>query len=383
MKNYQGKAQNIDRVIVGKVTKQKRPFFKRKNYIILCDDNGANLKGYSGAIITSDSISRTYKFPVIYCVKDHGVKNLKNDDIVSLSPDGEINVLWEAESEENIFLLTRQCNCKCVMCPQPPLKDPKGQFEFNIKILNLLDSEKTDNICISGGEPTILGDRFIDFLKICNRKFPESNIFVLTNGTQFSNFNFSKKVAAIGLKKLMVCVALYADTDRLHDEITRLKGSFYKTVRGLHNLAKFHFNIEIRYVINKLNYQRLYSFANFIYRNFPFVVHVAFMGLELTGFAEKNFDKVWIDPIEYGENLRSAVLELNRRDIHTSVYNVPLCLIPKEIWHFSRKSISAWKNNYLPICEKCEVQQMCCGIFSTSVFQSPNIKPVNQIGHKT
>jgi len=199
---------------------------------------------------------------------------------------------------------------------------------------------------------------------------------ILTNGTQFRSFEFSQKVASVGLKKLLICVALYADTNTLHDDITRSKNSFYNTVKGLHNLAKFRLNIEIRFVINKLNYKRLQSFANFVYRNFPFVVHVAFMGLEITGSAEKNYEKIWIDPIDYQENIRSAVLELSRKDIHASIYNIPLCLISKDIWSFARKSISTWKNNYLPLCQDCDMRESCCGVFSTSASQSTNIKPL-------
>ena len=377
MKTYQGIAQNIGNVIIGRITKQGRPFFKRKNYIILCNEDYRGLTGYSGAIFTSASAPKTFrKLPIVCYDNNQIIKDLKNDDIVSLNPNGNINVLWEVESDENAFLLTEQCNCRCVMCPQPPRKDPEGLFELNLRILDLINPKKTNRLCITGGEPTILGDKFISFLKICKSRCPESNITVLTNGTQFSNFEFSKQVTSIGLKNLLICVALYADTDTLHDDITRLKGSFYDTVKGLHNLAKFHQNIEIRFVINKLNYERLHSFAIFVYRNFPFVFHVAFMGLEITGYAEKNFNEIWIDPIDYKDNLRSAVLELSRRDIHTSIYNIPLCLIPKDIWSFSRKSISPWKNNYLPICQDCDVREMCCGIFTTSAFQSANIRPI-------
>jgi len=73
------------------------------------------------------------------------------------------------------------------------------------------------------------------------------------------------------------------------------------------NLAKFRHKIEIRYVINKLNYNRLKSFADFVYRNFPFTIHVTLMGLEVTGLAMDNFSKIWIDPVDTVKRFPNAV----------------------------------------------------------------------------
>ena len=155
-----------------------------------------------------------------------------------------------------------------------------------------------------------------------------------------------------------------------------IPGSFQQTVRGLHNLALFRQRVEIRVVIFRNNYQRLPSMAEFIYRNFPFVVHVAFMGMECTGLAGTNLDQVWIDPTEYATGLKNAVLHLNRRATPVSIYNLPLCLIPHEVWKFSKNAISTWKNIYLDQCGSCKMRPNCGGFFSTSVKQSNRIIPI-------
>ena len=194
--------------------------------------------------------------------------------------------------------------------------------ELNLKILDLINPEKTNLACITGGEPTILSNKFTNFLRIYKNKCPNSDVIILTNGTQFGNFGFSKQVASVGLRNLLICVSLHADTDILHDNITGLEGSFYNTVKGLHNLAKFHQNIEIRFVINKLNYKRLHSFSVFVCRNFPFVVHVAFMGLEITGYAKQNFNKIWIDPDDYKDKLRDRK-STRLNSSHTDISRMP------------------------------------------------------------
>ena len=61
------------------------------------------------------------------------------------------------------------------------------------------------------------------------------------------------------------------------------------------NLARYGVKLELRFVIHKLNSERLAAFARFVARNLPFVGHVALMGLELVGYARSNLEALWID----------------------------------------------------------------------------------------
>ena len=112
--------------------------------------------------------------------------------------------------------------------------------------------------------------------------------------------------------------------------------------------------------------------------NFPFVTQVAFMGLEITGYAQKNLNKVWVDSNDYVEELKKAVTLLDKSQIFTSIYNIPLCLIPKDIWKYSCKSISNWKQSFLPQCNECTQKNNCCGLFSTSRYYSNEIKTLTE-----
>lgn len=118
------------------------------------------------------------------------------------------------------------------------------------------------------------------------------------------------------------------------------------------------------------------QFSEFVYRNLPFVVHVAFMGMETIGLAEKNIEAVWIEPSEYMENLAKAVAHLNQRNMDVSIYNLPLCLVPKNLWKFVNDSISQWKKTFLPVCAPCSQKEQCPGLFSTSRVHSIGIDPI-------
>ena len=75
-------------------------------------------------------------------------------------------------------------------------------------------------------------------------------------------------------------------------------------------------------------------------RNLPFVRYVAFMGMEYTGFTIKNHDLVWIDPLDYKDQLETAVCELNRWGLNVSVFNLTHCVLNENLWKFAVKSIS-------------------------------------------
>ena len=69
--------------------------------------------------------------------------------------------------------------------------------------------------------------------------------------------------------------------------LKEVKGSFQQTIKGLYNLAQYKQKIEIRIVILKQNYRKLKDIAEYIYRNLPFVTHIALMGMEYHGRACK------------------------------------------------------------------------------------------------
>lgn len=370
MKLFKGIANNISAPVIGIVT--RNPWtLKRKDCVLVTEDDHGFISGFGG-IIAMVGDKKT-SLPTIQAQKED-LRALTDGDCVSLNQDGTVRVVWEEQSSMNALLLTEACDCKCMMCPQPPKPHDKSLVVISRRILGLVKTNASRMICLTGGEPTLLKEEFFNILRLIDKKCPEASTMLLTNGKSFTDYNFTKKFIASKPKNLEVCVSLHSDVDEVHDQIVGVKGSFYKTAMGLQNLARFRQAIEIRVVINKLNFNRLESIANFIIRNFPFINHCAFMGMEVTGYARDNFDSIWIDPTEYKEQLQKAVKIVSRANLNVSIYNIPLCLLERKAWGFAKKSISGWKNAYLPVCEPCSVKSECGGVFTTSgAFQSCNI----------
>ena len=177
------------------------------------------------------------------------------------------------------------------------------------------------------------------------------------------------------MDRLMLGIPLYADYYQVHDYIVQAKGAFDQTMQGLYNLALHNQRIELRVVLHQQSVPRLTKLARFIYKNLPFVEHIAFMGLEYQGYTPHNIHKLWIDPVDYMQELGDAVSFLDGRNMNVSIYNSQLCLMPKQLWKFARRSISDWKNIYLTECEKCPIKEQCGGLFaSCEQMHSPFIK---------
>jgi His-Xaa-Ser system radical SAM maturase HxsC len=295
---------------------------------------------------------------------------LSPGDIVSLANNGEqITVKWRHRSQQNSLLLTERCDHFCLMCSQPPkTHNDDHLMDEAFDVIRLLPRH-TAGIGITGGEPTLYGDRLIELLRLCRTLVPDAGVHVLSNGRRFSNPDFAGSWASIDHPNLMVGIPIYGCEPTLHDYVVQAAGAFDDTIRGIVNLAALNQAVEIRVVIHQQTAPYLVEIAEFIAHNLPFVNQVALMGLEMIGLARANMSDVWIDPVEYADQLTQAVTLLDRRGIKVMVYNHQLCLIDPEIWPWTVKSISDWKNEYHPECLNCAVREQCGGFFFSAKYR--------------
>ena len=100
----------------------------------------------------------------------------------------------DINSNDNVLFVTSQCSNRCIMCCQPPsnVKDLDRNYDKNIK---LIDSAPKDlpSLGITGGEPTLLGDRLFTLISHLRQILPETEVHLLTNGRAFSNMSYARK----------------------------------------------------------------------------------------------------------------------------------------------------------------------------------------------
>lgn len=355
-----------------------------KDRLLLLDDPmsvpAEHLTHYRGACVRSAEPPDASAVPTIHL--DSALHHLADGDVVRVSPRRrEVQVLYRRRSQHNSLLVTERCNSFCLMCSQPPREIDDSHLIVEVKRTIELISRDTKSLGITGGEPTLLGDEFLNLVRHARNFLPETALHVLTNGRLFAERRFARRLATVRHPRLTLGIPLYSDQPDLHDFVVQAQGAYDETLKGLLNLKAEGIAIELRVVIHGQTYDRLPALARFIARNLTFVDYVALMGLELTGFTKANLAALWIDPHDYREQLAEAVATLECFGVPTVIYNHQLCVVPESVRPFCTRSISDWKNEYLDVCDRCAMREACGGFFSSGLGllkRSAHISPFAQ-----
>jgi len=298
------------------------------------------------------------------------MRYLAHGDVVRIDARRQfVNALYRRSSQSNSLLVTERCDNFCVMCSQPPKpQDDSWIVDELTEVIPLISSD-TQEIGITGGEPSLLGDRLVELVDLMKQRLPTTAVHILSNGRAFGQTELARSLARVRHPDLMVGIPVYSDLAEEHDYVVQARGAFSQTIRGILELKRFGVKVEVRVVIHADTYRRLPQLAQFLARNLLFVDHVALMGLELMGFAKTNVEVLWVDPLDYQPQLVEAVQILDRSGMLVSVYNQQLCVLDSRLHGFSRKSISDWKNAYFEPCERCSKQSECGGFFASSTLR--------------
>jgi His-Xaa-Ser system radical SAM maturase HxsC len=312
------------------------------------------------------------------------LSHLQYHDIVTFSlGNRRVYVQWKNGSQSNSVLLTERCDNYCVMCSQPPKTQIDDHLLKNahelVSALKLIHVQYP-TIGLTGGEPTLYGTELIGLIERILEELPELDIHLLTNGRRFADIDFCEQFRRVLCERLVLGIPVYGSIADDHDRTVGASGAFFDTIQGVQNLLERHAQIELRVVIQKSTFQILGDLSNFIVRNLPGVAQVSLMGLELMGLARTNFDKVWVDPIDYIDELRNSVRLLDIHGFNPRIFNHQLCVIDPDIRSFAVRSISDWKQDYDEICDECALRPECGGFFSSSELAiSRAIKPLKHM----
>lgn len=363
--------------IVGKIIKNQN-IINKQEYIQVLDKNNLNLfeEGYKAYIFENDYKPLKEKN---YCNNVKEVETLCNYDVVEIVKNKNIRVLYRDDSNDNFILVTNQCNSNCIMCPDgDAVRNTKAVPNINDVIDHIRAiPDDTKHITITGGEPGLLKENLLRILGECKIHLPNTEFLLLSNGRVFSNTEFVNAFSAVAPKNIRVGIPIYADTFQLHDEITRADGSFIQAIYGIKKLLNRKISVEIRIVVQKMNYKILDKIAAFICNQFPNITVVNIMSLEMCGNAILNKERVWVNYEDTKEYVYKACIELIKHGIPVNLYNFPLCALDERVYAFSVRSITDYKIRYRDECDHCTLKKDCGGLFNTTInLKEAKIMPI-------
>lgn len=145
--------------LLGRVTLNDKNIFNRSAYILVTNEKKL-AKGYK-AIVSTHDLSGSASTPYI---KVGNISDFNDGDVINITTDGVICFLYEFNSTSNAIFATARCNHRCIMCPQPPVLQEKDRTDFNLDLIKLFD-KNTQEVGITGGEPTMIGDRLFEIIR--------------------------------------------------------------------------------------------------------------------------------------------------------------------------------------------------------------------------
>lgn len=224
-----------------------------------------------------------------------------------------------------VIFLGYSCNNNCVFCINSQKRNKiqdKSSKEIVKEIYLAVKREKIDIIEFIGGETTIRED-FLEIIKTA-KKLQIPDIVIATNGRAFSDISFAKKAIRSGLSTIIF--SIHGHNSKLHDKLTRARGSFNELIRGIYNLKKLGFtNINANTTIVKPNYRYLPKIAK--------------LHLKLN---IRNVEYIFVDP-QYGgafEKFRELVPKISEA--------APF--MKKALDIGIKNGFNQWKVRYVPLC---------------------------------
>jgi radical SAM protein with 4Fe4S-binding SPASM domain len=143
--------------------------------------------------------------------------------------------------------LTWRCNAQCVHCYLPDHAAEGATTEQVAGLLEQLAAAGTLFLVLSGGEVLLRPDLFDILERARSLSFA---VVLKTNGTLIDQ-QAAERLAALGL--LRVDISLYSHRGEVHDAISRLPGSWRRSVEAIRRLVSAGVRVRVVNVLMKTN----------------------------------------------------------------------------------------------------------------------------------
>ncbi len=251
------------------------------------------------------------------------------------------------KTHKTVIIWGYQCNNRCRFCIDSEKRDFPAKTTAEIK-KEMLEARKRGATYLEliGGETTIRPDAIELVRHAKNRGF--ATIMMATNGRMFSYFKFAEKIIGAGLNSLVF--SIHGHNAKLHDSLTRVRGSFREFLAGLENVKKLGLNnIGSNTTIVKQNYRYLPKIGKFIFD----------LGI-------RNAEFIFVDP-----SVGAAHLDFHGYvpKISAAAPHIQKCL------DIGKSRAHHWHIRYVPLCHFRNYLNQISELDEVKMFKSEHLAP--------
>lgn len=172
-------------------------------------------------------------------------------------------ILKKNEERQGVWLdVTQACNLRCVHCYAKAGKPLKNELSLKkwTRVVDELFKNGFEHITVGGGEPFFWPD-ILSFLAYIQKKKPAS-LIVLTNATLLDD----KTIRFLSAHQITLNITIYSHLPEHHDRISKVKGSWEKTVAGIKRVIKKKIPYNINIPLGAYNQNDLEETLRFLSR---------------------------------------------------------------------------------------------------------------------
>ena len=299
------------------------------------------------------------------------------------------------------FHIIYRCVDRCIFCSEEFHMKEFGDFPVSREeIFSMLEKKREEgfgHLTLTGGEPTLY-PKFWEIAAFAKKI--GYRVFVITNGSALGNSQYAERLLP-HIDEL--CLSIHGPNQEVHDEVTRVKGSFEKLMSAIEhvsNYGRLSF-VMVNHVVTRLN-------AGLIPETFALLsrggqIH-QFLISNVTphGGGGAHYSELAVRHQEITEHLPALDLIAKKSGIALRFYGIPVCLLgpywrysndlfytPRTTiarsrlengsvgWHFEDSPYSYREKFYPEVCGACVLKGRCGGIYwdYTQVFREENLKP--------
>ena len=160
--------------------------------------------------------------------------------------------------------VTRRCNQRCIFCKSSSRLENYAKPAQMPDILERL-ARKADFLTLSGGETCL--DPWLEKHIEQARRAGFRKVEVQTNGLLMQDRDYVRGLLSAGMTNALV--SLHSHSEDVSDSITRCRGGFQGTLKGIETLLREGAGVTLCHVICSLNYRDVPGYVGFIDRRFP------------------------------------------------------------------------------------------------------------------
>lgn len=218
--------------------------------------------------------------------------------------------------------LTFQCNNRCLFCVQGDKRDHEPDREHSQARDEIAARRaQCDGIVFTGGEVTLRPD-LLELVAYA-RELGYRSIQIQSNGRRMSYLPYLDALLDAGANE--IAPALHGATSATHDGLTRAKGSFVQTVKGIQHARSRGARVILNSVIVRANQAELVRMVQLFHR--LGVAQSQFAFVHALGSAADQFDDVVPRYAEILPELRAALLLGESLGLRMMTEAVPYCLM--------------------------------------------------------